>query len=100
MSTVVAVQTRGCESMSFWTTQYRLELSQDCVTFSPVLDCAGMNVVNYYCFSTKHKSAIQRYTKIQLHAHEVMKYNYLQLNPLIRTSSGPCQYVPYNRNFL
>jgi len=48
MSTVVAVQTRGCDSMSFWTMQYRLELSQNCVTFNPLLDHAGINVVKKF----------------------------------------------------
>jgi len=48
LSTVVAVQTRGRESLSYyrWVTLFRLELSQDCVTFRPLLDGVGSNVVN------------------------------------------------------
>ena len=48
MSVIVAVQTRGLQSNAHWTTQFRLELSQDCVTFSPLLDVAGFNVVTYF----------------------------------------------------
>jgi len=45
LSTIVAVQTRGSMWFSFWTKQYRLTLSQDCVNFSPLLDEFGSNVV-------------------------------------------------------
>ena len=48
MSTVVAVQTRGREYYGYWVTLFRLELSQDCVTFSPLLDVSGSNLVNDY----------------------------------------------------
>ena len=49
MSTIVAVQTRGNELVWSWVTHFRLELSPDCVNFSPVLDDLGLNVVNINC---------------------------------------------------
>jgi len=46
LSTINAVQTRGTPVwVSEWITSYRLELSQDCATFSPLVDAAGVNVV-------------------------------------------------------
>jgi len=48
MSNVVAVQTRGSQNNRYWVTLFRLELSQDCVTFRPLLDVSGSNLVNDY----------------------------------------------------
>ena len=45
LSNVAAVQTRGSATKVYWTTHFRLELSQDCVTFCPELDAFGFNVV-------------------------------------------------------
>ena len=57
LSVVVAVQTRGIEYFAFWTTLFRLELSQDCVNFSPLLTTVGSNVVSiafyHYCLQQR-----------------------------------------------
>jgi len=46
MSIIVAVQTRGAANMVRWVTLFRLELSQDCVTFNPLLNASGSNMVS------------------------------------------------------
>jgi len=44
-STVTAVETQGYAGGSGWVTQYRLEISSDCITFQPILDDFGNNEV-------------------------------------------------------
>jgi len=46
MSTVVAMQTQGRANLDRWVYTYRLEYSQDCVTFNRLLSVDGNNQVH------------------------------------------------------
>jgi len=50
LSSIVAIQTRGRDCCQQWIKIFRLELSPDCVTFSPLLDASGSNMVHYNFF--------------------------------------------------
>jgi len=52
VSTVFAIQTEGQDSMDRWVTTFRIEYSQNCATFSRVLDVGGNNRVRLFwiCF--------------------------------------------------
>jgi len=45
VSAVFAIQTQGRDSLNRWVNTYRVEYSQDCVTFDSLLDVLGNNKV-------------------------------------------------------
>lgn len=50
VSSVLAIQTQGGANMDRWVKTFRIEYSQDCVTFNKVLDIDGNDLVRILMF--------------------------------------------------